>query len=305
MVFFKKVCYYKFVSESEFQSMTISFSKEEIIKTALSPYDYYCTGYPGKGNYFTALVMAIGTFKKSFSHSGSDILDKIVAYDRAEVDETYIGQINMSLVSSFCGPQGLIWGYDIARKEDNSLIFFSSNFQRNLKELKGIKIKNGKNLRKAALALFGTNKERHFPFLPGTHVPCAGRIYPKSGPTILYGTIAIGIPENRKRAACVIMEDVGEIIVESRITRSIKEKLMLNAVKSVIEIAKNQKVRYREIFVDFIARKIESDEMGCVLIAVPYFLLAKKAFDERLPSQSLEKWIENTRRYWLCNQHFS
>lgn len=282
-----------------------SFSKNKIGESVLGPYENHCVGYPGQGNYLVALVIGIGSFEKSFSHSGSDILDRILAYDRAEVSEAYLGQINMSIVSSFCGPEGLIWGYDLAKKEDISLPAFLPSFfsKEAIEEFKGIKIKNGENLRKAAAALFGTVQEKHFPFLPGSHVPCAGRFYTKSGPTILYGVIAIGIPENRKKAACLLMEDVGEITASEGIIVPIKEKLMFNAIKSVIEVGKNQKVRYREIFVDFVAKEIASQEIGCVLIAMPYFLLPKKAFTNRLVEQNLKEWVESTREYFLCNQY--
>jgi histidine decarboxylase len=283
--------------------MKPSFLKNEIVKSAISPYDQYCVGYSGQGNYLTALVMGAGVFKKTFSHSGSEVLDKIMAYDQAEIAEAYIGQINMSIVSSFCGPQGLIWGYDLAKKEDISLPAFLPTFQVQ-KEFEGVKLKNGENLRKAATALFGTNEERHFPFLPGSHVPCAGRTYIKSGPTILYGAIAIGIPEDRGKAGCLLMEDVGEITASEGIIGPIKEKLMFNAIKSAMEVGKNQKIKYQEVFIDFITKKIEPDEMGCVLVAMPYFLLAREAFNEGLLNQNLKEWIENSQKYFLCNQKF-
>ena len=42
------------------------------------------------------------------------LLDDIVAYDRAEANDAYIGQINMETASSFCGIAGQVWGYDLA-----------------------------------------------------------------------------------------------------------------------------------------------------------------------------------------------
>ena len=273
------------------------FFKKRVIKSILSPYRQYCVGYPGQGNYLSALVMGIGAFKNTFSHSGSDILDKIVAYDKAEVSGAYTGQINMSLVSSFIGSQGLIWGYDIVKQEDIKLPSFLS--LQKLSEFQGIEIKNGENLRKASKALFGTNKEKHFPFLPGTHVPCAGRFYHESGPVILYGVVAIGIPRNREKAACLLMEDVGKIVTLGGNIELIKEKIILDTIRSVIKIGRNHGVEYQEIFIDFISEKISPDEMGCVLIAMPYFLLAKKAFNMRLISQSLEEWIKNTQKGFL------
>jgi histidine decarboxylase len=284
--------------------MNISFSKEDIVKSAIGPYDHYCVGHYGKGSYLTALIMEIASFKKTFSHAGSMTLDEIIAYDRAEVFGTYIGQINMIIVSSFCGPQGVIWGYDIAKKEDISLSTLLPNLKKNIKEFRDIEIKNGKNLRKAARALFGTRKGPHFPFLPGTHVPCAGRFFTKLGPAILYGVIAIGIPTDRSQNACVLMEDVGEIVTSGDSLKHQKEKLLKNAIGSVIEIGKNQGIKYKEIFIDFISKKIASNEIGCVLVAMPYFLLAKKALTENLIHQDLKTWIENVKTNFLCNQYF-
>lgn len=282
--------------------MEVSFLKDKIIQSAISPYDNYCVGYHGGKNYLTALILSFGTFKKTFNHKGSEILDNTIAFDKAEISEAYLGQINMTIVSSFCGPQGLIWGYDLVKNEDVSPFMFSSKIQKDLKEFGDIKIKNGENLKKAAKALFGTNKERHFPFLPGTHVPCAGRFYIRPGPTILYGTVAIGIPKNRERSACLLMEDVGEITGSKRVLKSMKEKLMINAAKAVLEVGQSQKINYQEIFIDFLAERVKVDEIGCILVAMPYFLLAKKALNKNLLNQDLEAWIKNSQANFLCNQ---
>lgn len=279
--------------------MNTSFEKRELLNSALSPYDKYCTGYRGKGPYICTLVIGVGTFKKSFSHPGSEGLDKIVAYDKAEVDEAYIGQINMSLVSSFIGPHGLIWGHDLAKKEGISLPSFFNGEDLKYFEEEGIKIRNGKNLREAGRALLGNGKRKHFPFLPGTHVPCAGKFNPQSGPGILYGVIAIGIPEDRKTAACLLMEDVGKIEGVSVLESSLKSRIALDTVKSVIEVGKNQKVEYKEIFVDLSFKQVKRDEMGCVLVAMPYFHLAKKAYTKELLTQSLEEWYNKTNTLFL------
>lgn len=268
--------------------MSVFFSKEEILKSAMSPYDGYCVGYPGAGNYITAMVMGAGVFKKTFSHAGSSTLDSIVAYDRSEITDAYIGQINMIMVSSFCGPQGFIWGYDAAKEESVGISSLLSTDK--CKEFKGVEIKNGQNLRIAAKSLFGTLKDKKFPFLPGCHVPCAGKYYTKSGPALLYGVFAIGIPADRGAAACLFMEDAGEIVDEADNHAAAKEKVVLNTIRSVLQIGKDQGIEYKEIFVDYIDKKIAADEVGCILVAAPYLLLAKKAFDANLASQTLKEW---------------
>lgn len=276
------------------------FSKEKILNLSISPYDKYCIGYTGKGRYITALVMGIGSFKETFSHVGSDLLDSIVAYDRAEVDDIYIGQINMTIVSSFCGPEGLIWGYDIANNVKKRKHFLLSSGGVN--KFKGIKIRSGEGLRDAARMLFGTNKEKHFPFLPGSHVCCAGKYRFFKGPTFLYAAVAIGIPKDRNRSACLLMEDVGQLIDiddKKNIGKRVKKKLIVNMIKSVLEIGKNQKIIYEEIIVDFIAKKINAGEVGCSLIAMPYFHLAKNAYDKSLPKEKLKDWVNKKKRYFL------
>jgi histidine decarboxylase len=273
------------------------FSKNKIIKKAISPYDNYCVGYSGKGGYLTALVMAIESFEKKFSHPGSTNLDSIISYDKAETNESYLGQINMQIVSSFCGPEGLIWGYDIAKKEDEEDFLILPRREIKRYQNQGIKISNGINLRKAAKELFGTKDERHFPFLPGAHVPCAGKFYFKEGPINLYGAIAIGIPQDRNKNACVLMEDVGYLT-----NNLLKEKIIKDAIASVIEIGRNQNVSYQEIFVDFISRQINSQEIGCALVVMPYFHLARKAFNRHLLTDNLENWKMRSKKYFLSYQ---
>lgn len=274
------------------------FSKKNIIRSIISPYDNYCVGYPGAGNYLTALMIDIGISKKRFTHEGSDLLDSIIAYDKAEVSDTYIGQINMIMVSSFCGPHGLIWGYDIAKEDSVDISSIISS--KSLSDFKNIKIKNGKNLRIAANNLFGTISKKHFPLIPGGHVPCAGKFYTKSGPALLYGAIAIGIADDREKNACVLMEDVGEIVAKQKDKVDLmKEKIISNNIHSVIEIGKTQKVKYKEIFVDFAMKEVCRGEIGCVLVAMPYLHLAKKAFNTRIDGQSLEEWKAKSKKYFL------
>jgi len=266
------------------------FSERNIINSSISPFSKYCTGYSGKGSYITALTMGIGRFKETFSHPGSKRLDSIVAYDRAEIKDAYIGQINMVTVSSFCGPQGLIWGCDIAKEESEDPPSFLS--AEDLKEFKGIEIKSGVNLRMAARALFGTVNEKHFPFLPGSYVPCAGKFEHRTGPTNLYGAVAIGIPDNRNKSACLLMEDVGEIASTEDV---VKKRILMNMMRSVLEVGKNQRITYKKVFVDLVHEEIPADEMGCVLIAMPYFLIAKSAVTENLIDQKLSDWIKITK----------
>lgn len=272
----------------------LSDSKKDIIASAISPYEQYCTGHGGGHQYFTALIMGIGSSPKTFTHSGSNVLDSVLAYDRAEVHDIYLGQINMAIVSSFCGPSGLIWGYDIVPSRQSAKIIEEAKEH---PELRGIPVYSGEGLRTAARMLFGTNKKRRFPFLPGSHVFCAGRYVFIPGPALAYAAIGIGIPQDRSRTAAVFMEDAGQIFFEKDTSGKIDKKrteIMLNMARSVVKIGKNQRVKYKEIIVDCIMKKIPAGEIGCSLVAIPYFHLAKSAHTETLEHENLESWALRT-----------
>ncbi len=248
-------------------------NKKEIVEKAISPYKDYCMGYPGQGPYFTGFVMGSSSVSAKLGNKGSSVLDRINAFDLAEVDNTYLGQINMITVSSFCGPHGLLWGYDVAY--ENSFSAEDILPEEKEEELEGVEIYNGKNLRIATKKLFGTRDDKNFPLFPGSHVFTAQKFISSPGPICLYGAFAVGIPEDRSASACLFMEDVGEI---KKDTQEEKRNLLRNMALSVVEIGKNQKVNYKKIYTDIITQRVEKNEMGGVLVASPYFLLAQNAY---------------------------
>ena len=82
----------------------------------------YCEGYfsTALGNsYLLGVNYAVAKVRKQFGHEGSSVLDEINAFDMAEITNANVGQINAIKVSSFCGPRGHIWGYDICKVEQS------------------------------------------------------------------------------------------------------------------------------------------------------------------------------------------
>lgn len=279
--------------------MRNNFDKSKILNNLIGPYEHYCFGSLTNDSYLNALVISKSKIKKTINHSIPNYSDLIVAFDKAEISNAYLGQINLITVSSFSGPHGLIWGYDLAKKED---LTFPESLHRKFKKFKDIKIKNAKNLREAAIALFGTKEEKHFPFFPGSYLPCANKIYTNSGPTILYGLAGIGIPENRTEEASLFIEDAGEIDISKKDRiEFLKEDLIIHVIENIIIIGKNQGIHYNEIFVDFDWIEVKADELGCILVAIPYFLLAKKAITENLINQNIEDWKKETQNNFICN----
>ena len=46
-------------------------------------------------------------------------------------------------------------------------------------------------------------------------------------------------------------------------------------------------------------QKIPPDEIGCALVAMPYFHLAKKGFNENLSDQTMNDWVKSAQEYFL------
>lgn len=278
----------------------------------ISSYEKYCSGYGNPGNigdgYLLGFCLEIGKVPIKFRHPGSDMLDKINAFDMAEATGTYIGQINMITVSSFCGPQGKIWGYDVARHPQlNSPdeILITKLFRADDVE---VSVYSASPLIDATRRLFGTRDNKRFPLLPGAHVPCATKNISKSGPVHLYCAIGIGIPEDREKNACLLMEDIGELtmsINNGDFVKEYKRNVLTQLARSVLEIGENQNVKYKEIYVEMADVNVAGGEMGCALIAAPYFNLASNALTHKhklvseLMNITLHKWESQASPYFL------
>lgn len=270
-----------------------------ILESALSPYEEYCDGYGNYGasgnGYVLGLVLGVGKDKVKFSHPGSSILDKINAFDLAEVDSAYIGQLNMSIVSSFCGPQGLIWGYDVARVDIKSINLAEGKKIFNLNnEL--VNVFSAEPLIEATKSLFGTRDDLRFPLRPGSHVPFAGKNFTYEGPKTIYSGIALGVPENRKTNAVLLMEDIGWIppMGSKKRMANYKEMILTSLAESVMQVGRNQNVNYVDVLVAMKELEITYGEIGCALVAAPYFTLAKNAYVSNLESLTLDEWKKIT-----------
>lgn len=277
---------------------------EKILQNAVGPYKNYCDGYfsfyPNKrGNYICPITLSAAKVPRKFYHAGSGKLDEINAFDLAEAEGAYIGQLNLISATSFCGPMGAIWGYDLVKPDNLKKNRIEESSQIEDYNGRQIPVYSAEALIKAAELLFGTKKELHFPIIPGAQVPHAGKSIEKPGPTKLYCGIGIGIPEDRERTAVLWMEDVG-------ILDCAKERIMESLAKSIIEVGYNQDIKFHEIFVSVKdTGEINRDEIGCAFVAVPYIVLAEGAVPEKdvnkLMKLSLEEWEKEAKPYFLCD----
>ncbi|MFO0608156.1 MAG: histidine decarboxylase, pyruvoyl type [Polyangiales bacterium] len=267
---------------------------------ARSRHAAYCEGYfaTTAPSHFLGVSLTTGVCEDMFPSPGSTKLDETNAFDLAEVARANLGQLNAITVSSFCGPHGLIWGLDVCAPAagHRRLGATSRGAQRaEVFDLAG--------LTAAFAALVGTVEDKRFPFLPGSHLPAAMKSRTAAGPGVVYAGLGLGVPDDRARNACLLMEDVGFMPGEED-PDAPRERAMECLVQSVLEVGANQRVRYGRVFVGVASARVAPGETGCALVMAPYFLVARDAAPERAPlaELTLERWEDECRPRFLSRR---
>lgn len=240
-----------------------------------SDYDHLCQGARHASRYFVAFNVSAAKTRRFLGNPGSSDLDEVNAFDMAEVQRMNLGQLNLIRVSSFCGPEGLIWGYDIKAKpslRDHALT--------ELTDAQGgsVSVYSATPLMEAATSLFGTVQRKRFPIAPGSLCPAAWKSFRLDYPGNAYASLAIGIAADRTRHACCLMEDVGTVSEADLAAGDDWRKRILEMTsQSVLSIFSNQRARCKEIFVAMSSVSVEEGEVGCALLLAPYFSVARQA----------------------------
>jgi histidine decarboxylase len=274
----------------------------QVVNGAVGPFDKYCDGYGNAGasglGYISALTLGIGMVEQDMD----TVLNGIVSYDRAETQGAYIGQINMLVASSFCGLNGALWGYDLARADEIASGKAKPLFHIARHDRKKIPVYSADPLLDAAARLFGTNEKRRFPLLPGSHVICAMKEYTSPGPKYIWSAIAISIAENRAVDSCLFIEDAGEVAVkEANDLTVFGDRLLHNIAKCAVRCGGDNHALYKEIWISYRVQWIPEGKVGCALVAAPYLVLAKGAVPDGKP----EKMLEMTLSDWEKKMSFA
>ncbi len=257
----------------------MALSLEEVVNGAVGPFDDHCDGYGNAGSsglgYISVLKLETGKVLMDMDN----VLEGIVSYDRAEASGTYVGQINMIAASSFCGLNGAVWGYHLARADSIADGSLKPLFMKTRSDGVEIPVYSVDPLLNAGSRLFGTSEERRFPLLPGAHVICAVKSNTIKGPNSVWCAIALAIAEDRGRDSNLFIEDCGDSIpAESEEARvAYLDRLMENIAVSIIRCGDDSNVKYKEIFVGYKTEWVPKGHVGCALTCAPYAVLAKKA----------------------------
>jgi len=287
---------------------TFARDVETIDKTAIGPFNQYCDGYGNPGaeglGYVSVLKVSTGVVEKT----DDELLDGIVAYDRAEANDAYIGQINMLTASSFSGLAGQIWGYDLAvsetiRENRQKPLFTVTQYDGS-----DLPVYDAAPLLAAGKALFGTEKQRRFPPAPGAHVICANKSVtsyrpingiPDAAKGESYGVwsyIAISIAKDRGRDASLFIEDAGlwTSNPSAKELDTYLKKHRESVLWSIVACGKDQSVVYDRTYISYAYVIMQPGQIGTALTAAPYVVLARDAVPEKgfaeLGKITLKQW---------------
>jgi histidine decarboxylase len=304
-------------------STTLRLSLSDVVNGAVGPFGPYCMGYMNPGASGNGYICTMKLSVDKVNVAGLDVgTEGIISYDRCEKDDAYIGQINMGTASSFCGLNGALWGYHLAKAD----IIASGTLKPMFTypgPLQGpVPVYAVGPLLDAGLRLFGRMDiqgsrqvdNRRFPPMPGAHVICANKAASQLGPAYIWSAIAIAIADDRSRDANLFIEDTGAITADqwtdaagtaviTPTPQQVEQKLhqsLLAVAKSVILCGQDQNVLFKEIFAGVKYIYAGPDEWGCSLTCAPYVTLARDAVPiekeaASLLDMSISQWEESLR----------
>ena len=160
---------------------------------------------PGAGEgYISTMKLSVGTVDVKDLDA---VTENIVSYDRCEKNDAYIGQINMLTVSSFCGLNGAVWGFDLAKHDDIASGAEKPMYMQSQPDGPDIPVYNVRPLLEATERLFGKEQQRRFPPMPGSHIICANKDVTARGPLWVWSAIGIAILKDRSKGSSLFIED--------------------------------------------------------------------------------------------------
>ena len=263
------------------------------------------TGQPGA--YVSTILLSTGAVNLEqfpgypFDEDLDQGMAEIVSYDRAECNDSYIGQVNMLQASSFSGVNGAIWGYDLAIEPRIGKTY-------PVGRIENIPIYSLIPLRDATRQLFGVADERHFPPQEGAMVVCAEKYRTSmvsDGNMWIWCALGFAIAEDRDNHASLFMEDTGILPLAGDKEQTVREKLddRLNRIAYAAYLCgENQGARYRKIYIGWKASHIPKNHVGCALACAPYVTLPSGAFANISPEAEI---LELSTDDWLSRVGFS
>lgn len=273
----------------------IEYDASKVISQAIGPSKEFCMGYMNPGaqigeGYISTMKLSVGTVDVK----GLDVVtESVLAYDRCGKSDAYFGQVNMlNTTSAFCGLNGAIWGLDLAIHEDIASGKAEPMYMQSQASGQEIPVYNARPLLNATERLFGKEKQRRFPPMPGAHIICAGQDVSARGPLWVWACIGVAIPKKRNEAACLFVEDANtygdDSTTESEMIGYL-EGTLRKVTNSIALCGNDQGVEYERIYAGYKYVFVEPEQVGCALVTVPFVYLAQNAVPQGMGAASLHE----------------
>ena len=267
-----------------------------ILRRAIGPYPEHCAaspGTPGAGYAACPSVHAVIRARGDFSRR----VEGILGFDAAEV-EGYFSGINASKVSSFCGPDdGLLPGLDLLPPE-----WLDGYYSGTLERSDGVPVPIYAltPVQEASAALLGAYRPR-----PASFMRCALVYETLPGPAVVGAALAIGIPEDRARHACLFMEEAiadplswrprwwpwpGPWRGHGEITPFHLRHVINMMARSVLAQGDQAGVPYARIYAGAVARRVPRGCYGTGLVGIPYVQLPRDVDQDQLLTMPPGGW---------------
>ena len=234
-----------------------NFSKRSIDESYFSIHENFCSGYLDNpnGSYVLLPYLGVASIKKKGYPSK---LEKISAFDAAQVSFANLGKINAIEVSSFVSPKGRLAGHDFFYEDD---ILISN--------VDSVDVFSLDPLLEATSYILGTKGHEGYPIYPGSMVPCAmkGLSSVEEG-CHLYSSLSISVPKYKDNDPFLLMEDVG-------ISEGIDHDYFNRIAGASLDVAKLQGIDVEKIYVSRKDIIVGEGEIGYALVMCPYVHLPR------------------------------
>jgi histidine decarboxylase len=284
--------------------------RRAIVRAATGPQAGYCAGAGPGSAAVVALGLAAVAVPAGLVPGGgwlSEGLAGIVAFDAAEYAACGVAEANLVRVSSFAGPGMLTWGADLAR---HPRLAGAPTMVLQRHDGAGVPVWPIEPLLAASRSLLG-----RFPIWPGSFVPAAYKEVIAPGPCTVGAALAYGLPEDRDRHACLLMEDLirggspasgppggGRRPLAGGpgghpggtppgpVSASHLREPIRQAARSVLEIGRQRNIAYAGIYAGAAAVAVPRGYIGCGLCCCPYLLPGPGALPDGAETMTLPEW---------------
>lgn len=296
---------------------------------SIAPYAKECSAFlnaagPANCHYLNVCKLSIGQVKIDiFPPGADDLTEGILAYDRAETNDGYMGQLNVVAASSFIGPGGCLWGYDLANNLEAREEWAFSKTTEWKTNYGGTSVYKIDCLLEAGQRLLGSGplfneyyvpeqcrqpyardvQNIRFRIRPGEMTSAAVKSASTHQPGAIWSAIGVAIPQDEfaDTEARLFYEDAGSFAGDQPEASAPEwysqlERRMEAVAGTMVMNAKDQNIlKFKEIYIGFVMQVVKKGYYAEAITLSPYIRLASDAVSraggvQKIIDMSISEW---------------